>query len=199
MTETELVRAAQKGDESAFEELVRTYEKKIYHLSLRMCNNQEDALEIAQETFLSAWRGLRFFRGDSSFSTWLYRLASNAAIDFLRREGRQSALSGLSLDDESLRLDPPDAPAASPHAHLERKELRAALEMGLMALSAEHRQILLLRELQGLSYEEIAGVLDLDLGTVKSRISRAREKLRKYLIQSGNFPPPSSSKRTNEG
>lgn len=114
MTETELVRAAQKGDESAFEELVRTYEKKIYHLSLRMCNNQEDALEIAQETFLSAWRGLRFFRGDSSFSTWLYRLASNAAIDFLRREGRQSALSGLSLDDESLRLDPPDSPAASP-------------------------------------------------------------------------------------
>ena len=199
MTEIELVRAAQGGDESAFEELVRTYEKKIYHLSLRMCNNQEDALEIAQETFLSAWRGLRFFRGDSSFSTWLYRLASNAAIDFLRREGRQSALSGLSLDDESLRLDPPDSPAASPHAHLERKELRAALEMGLMALSAEHRQILLLRELQGMSYEEIAGVLDLDLGTVKSRIARAREKLRKYLIQSGNFSPPSSSKRTNEG
>ena len=194
MTETELVRAAQGGDESAFEELVRTYEKRIYHLSLRMCGNQEDALEIAQEAFLGAWRGLRFFRGDSSFSTWLYRLASNAAVDFLRREGRHSALAGLSLDDEALGLDPPDAPAASPHAQLERKELRAALEEGLMALSAEHRQILLLRELEGLSYEEIAAALDLDLGTVKSRIARARSGLRKYLVQTGNFSPASPSK-----
>jgi RNA polymerase sigma-70 factor (ECF subfamily) len=186
MTEMELVRAAQKGDDSAFEALVRTYEKKVYHLALRMCGNQEDAYEIAQEAFLSAWKGLTFFRGESSFSTWLYRLASNAAIDFLRREKRQSSPGDFSLDDEETYIEPPD-PSPTPQQHAEATELRAALAEGLNKLSPEHRQVLLLRELQGLSYEEIADALDLDLGTVKSRIARAREKLRKYLLMSGNF------------
>ena len=186
MTELELVHAAQKGDDSAFEELVRTYEKKVYHLALRMCGNQDDAYEIAQEAFLSAWKGLKFFRGESSFSTWLYRLTSNAAIDFLRREKRQSGPSDFSLDDEETYIEPVD-PAPTPQRHAEAKELREALAQGLEKLSPEHRQVLLLRELQGLSYEEISDALDLDLGTVKSRIARAREKLRNYLLRSGNF------------
>jgi len=186
MTELELVRAAQKGDDSAFEELVRTYEKKVYHLALRMCGSQEDAYEIAQEAFLSAWKGLKFFRGESSFSTWLYRLTSNAAIDFLRRDKRQSGPGEISLDDEETYIEPTD-PRPTPQQHAERAEVRQALAEGLNKLSPEHRQVLLLRELQGLSYEEIAEVLELDLGTVKSRIARAREKLRKYLLRSGNF------------
>lgn len=186
MTERELVQAARKGDDHAFEELVRTYEKKVYHLALRMCGNQEDAYEVAQEAFLSAWRGMKFFRGDSSFSTWLYRLTSNAAIDFMRRERRQNAPENLSLDDEETYAEPADT-APSPHQQAEKAELRQALIDGLRTLSAEHRQVLLLRELQGLTYEEIAQSLELDLGTVKSRIARAREKLRKYLISSGNF------------
>lgn len=185
MTEQELVLAARRGDDAAFEELVRAYEKKVYHLSLRMCGDPDDALEIAQEAFLSAWRGLKFFRGDSSFSTWLYRLTSNAAIDYLRRKRRQGEGS-VSLNDEDAFVEPPD-PGPSPQRHAENQELREALSLGLRALSAEHRQVLLLRELQGLSYEEIAGALELDLGTVKSRIARARDKLRKYLTQSGNF------------
>ena len=184
MTEKELVRAAQRGDDSAFEELVRTYEKRVYHLALRMCGNVDDAYEVAQEAFLSAWKGMRFFRGDSSFSTWLYRLTSNAAIDYLRR--RQGGSDGVSLDDEDTFLEVAD-PAPSPHQQAERLELRDALARGLGALSPEHRQVLLLRELQGLTYEEIAAALELDLGTVKSRIARAREKLRKYLVASGNF------------
>ena len=186
MTEKELVRAAQRGDDSAFEELVRTYEKRVYHLALRMCGNVDDAYEVAQEAFLSAWKGMRFFRGDSSFSTWLYRLTSNAAIDFLRRQRRQGGRDGVSLDDEDTFLEVAD-PAPSPHQQAERLELRDALARGLGALSPEHRQVLLLRELQGLTYEEIAAALELDLGTVKSRIARAREKLRKYLVASGNF------------
>ena len=186
MTEQELVRAAQRGSEDAFEELVRQYEKRVYHLALRMCGNQEDAWEISQEAFLSAWRGLRFFRGESAFSTWIYRLASNAAIDYLRRQGRQRALEGASLDDEATFSEPQD-PSPTPHQAAEQGELREHLQAGLLALSAEHRQVLLLRELQGLSYEEIGRELDLDLGTVKSRIARAREKLRKILLASGNF------------
>ena len=186
MTEKELVRAAQRGDDSAFEELVRTYEKRVYHLALRMCGNVDDAYEVAQEAFLSAWKGMRFFRGDSSFSTWLYRLTSNAAIDFLRRQRRQGGSDGVSLDDEDTFLEVAD-PAPSPHQQAERLELRDALARGLGALSPEHRQVLLLRELQDLTYEEIAAALELDLGTVKSRIARAREKLRKYLVASGNF------------
>ena len=91
-TEQEWIEAARQGDERAFAELVRTYESKVYHLALRMCGNREDALEIAQEAFLSAWRGLPFFREESSFATWLYRLTTNAAIDFLRREKRRVAV-----------------------------------------------------------------------------------------------------------
>ena len=185
MTEKELIRAAGRGDEGAFEELVRAYEKRVYHLALRMCGNEEDAYEVAQEAFLGAWKGLRFFRGESSFSTWLYRLTSNAAIDFLRRQRRQGA-DGPSLDDEDTFVEVAD-PSPSPHQQAETLELRQALVQGLDTLSPEHRQVLLLRELQGLSYEEIAACLELDLGTVKSRIARAREKLRKYLLSSGNF------------
>ena len=186
MTEQQLLQAARRGREDAFEELVRLYEKRVYHLALRMCGNVDDAYEVAQEAFLSAWKGMRFFRGDSSFSTWLYRLTSNAAIDFLRRQRRQGGSDGVSLDDEDTFLEVAD-PAPSPHQQAERLELRDALARGLGALSPEHRQVLLLRELQGLTYEEIAAALELDLGTVKSRIARAREKLRKYLVASGNF------------
>ena len=185
MTEQQLLQAARRGREDAFEELVRLYEKRVYHLALRMCGNAEDAYEIAQEAFLSVWKGLRFFRGESSFSTWLYRLTSNAAIDFLRRQRRQGA-DGPSLDDEDTFVEVAD-PSPSPHQQAETLELRQALVQGLNTLSPEHRQVLLLRELQGLSYEEIAACLELDLGTVKSRIARAREKLRKYLLSSGNF------------
>ncbi len=184
MTEQELVRMAAQGDQEAFASLVRQYENKVYHLALRMCGNREDALDVAQEAFLSAWKGLPSFRGEAGFSTWLYRLASNAAVDHLRRARRQR--EGPSLDSGEAGLDVPDT-GPGPQEAAEATELRSAVAAGLGALSEDHRQVLVLREIQGLSYEEIAGILALDLGTVKSRIARARGALRKILLKSGNL------------
>ena len=194
MTEQELVRAAAGGDTEAFERLVETYENKIYTLALRMSGSPDDAGDIAQEAFLAAWRGLPSFRGEANFATWLYRLASNAAIDYLRRQRKQRG--ELSLDDEELGLDAVDA-GPGPQDAAEGEEVRSAVAAGLGALSEGHRQVLVLRELQGLSYEEIAAVLAVDLGTVKSRISRARSALRKILLESGNLSGylPSNQKK----
>lgn len=195
--EQQWVDAARRGDESAFESLVHLYEKRVFALAVRMCGNQEDAAEAAQEAFLAAWQGLRFFRGDSSFSTWLYRLTSNACVDLLRREGRHRSAAGPSLDDEELNRDVPDT-APSPQEEAERRELRTQIEEGLRALSPEHRQVLVLREMHQLSYDEIADTLDLDVGTVKSRISRGRKQLRNFLLTKGNFLAAPPSKGTGK-
>ena len=195
--EHQLVMAAKGGDEEAFAALVRLYEKRVFALAVRMCGSREDAAEAAQEAFLAAWQGLAFFRGDSSFSTWLYRLASNACVDLLRRESCHRTAAGLSLDDEELNLDVPD-PARSPQDEAERREMREEIERGLASLSPEHREVLVLREIHQLSYDEIAETLDLDVGTVKSRISRGRKQLRKFLLKSGNFSPPPASKGTEK-
>lgn len=184
MTERELVRAAAGGDTEAFERLVRTYENKIYSLAFRMCGSSEEASDIAQEAFLAAWRGLPAFRGESGFATWLYRLTSNAAIDYLRRQKKQRG--DMSLDDEELGLDAVDT-GPGPQDAAEQMEVQSAVAEGLRQLGEGHRQVLVLREIQGLSYEEIADVLQVDLGTVKSRISRARSALRKILLDSGNL------------
>ena len=193
--EQRLVDAARNGDVSAFEELVRRYEKRVLALTNRMCRNPEDAAAAAQEAFISAWQGLKFFRGDSSFSTWLYRLASNACVDLLRREGRHQPAAGPSRHDEEAKVDIADT-AATPHEAAEQQELRELIEEGLQSLSPDHRQVLILREMHQLSYDEIAQSLDIDVGTVKSRISRARKQLRNFLIASGNFSPPASSNQT---
>lgn len=194
ISEQDLVKAARSGDIDAFETLVRRYEKRIYALTLRMCGNASDAQEAAQEAFLSAWQSLPFFRGDSSFATWLYRLASNASVDILRREKRQKAVS---LDDDDLNLDIPDA-RLTPHEEAERQELREHIETGLRELPDEYRAVLVLRELHQLSYQEISDTLDIDVGTVKSRINRGRKKLCAFLVAHGNFFSAAPSKKARE-
>ena len=189
--------AARQGDQAAFEQLVRLYEKRVFALTLRMCRNPEDAAEAAQEAFLSAWQGLAFFRGESSFATWLYRLASNACVDLLRREGRHQAAAGPSLNDEEAPLDVADG-TPGPQEAAERRELREQIEEGLRALTPEHRQVLLLREMHQLSYDEIADTLELDVGTVKSRISRGRKQLRNFLLKTGNFSAAPASKESGK-
>ena len=195
MTESELVQAAQSGDQSAFAQLVTANQAMVYSLTYRMTGNPEDAADLTQEAFLNAWRSLGTFGGQSAFSTWIYRLASNACIDFLRREKRRSSLSMTLEDDdeEDRQADLPDD-RWSPQRALERKEAQEAVRQGLAALSSEHREVLILRELEGLSYAEIAHALGLEEGTVKSRIARARLSLREFLLKSGNFfDPPSSN------
>lgn len=193
MNERELIARLQKRDETAFEELLRQYEKKVYTLCFRMCGNSEDAEEAAQDTFLALWRGIDRFRQESSLSTWIYRLASNACIDLLRRRKKQG--SSLSLDDEGLFLDAVD-PAPRPQDAVEHREAQKLLQEGLSALPEEYRKVLILREIEGLSYTEIAESASLELGTVKSRISRGRVLLRNFLSGSGNFFEIASSKVT---
>ena len=199
MTERELVARAQKGDTDAFEQLMLDSQDRVYTLCLRMTGDREDALDLAQEAFLNAWRGLPAFQGNSSFSTWVYRLASNACIDFLRkRRRRQDREDPRSLDDGEAPLPEPVDPRGTPEEELERGELRRAVERGLQALPEHHRQVLIMRELSGLSYQEIGETLGLDLGTVKSRIARARLALKKFLVQEGNFFDRPPSKETEQ-
>lgn len=188
MEEKELTARARAGDEAAFAALMEANQGRVYNLILRMTGSPEDALELSQEAFLNAWRGLKNFHGESSFSTWVYRLASNVCIDFLRREKRRRSISmTVSLDDEEEhQAELPDE-RYSPERACERGETRDAVRKALGELSEEHRQVLIMRELQGMSYAEIGEILDVEIGTVKSRISRARLALRKILVKSGNF------------
>ena len=193
MDERELIARLQKRDEAAFEELIRQYEKKVYTLCFRMCSSSEDAEEAAQDAFLALWRGIDRFRQESSLSTWIYRLATNACIDTLRRRKKQSG--SVSLDDEELFVDAVDT-SPQPQETVEYREAQKLLQEGLSALPEEYRKVLILREIEGLSYTEIAECASLELGTVKSRISRGRSLLRNFLSGNGNFFEIASSKVT---
>lgn len=197
MTREEELRTVESvlgGDVNAFETLVLSYEKNVYNLALRMVKNPEDASDMAQEAFIRAYNSLASFRGESKFSVWLYRIVSNVCLDFLRSRSRHPTVS-LSVENdegEETELDIPDE-SQSPEALLERRLTRDSVRRGLDALSEEYRQILLLREIQGLSYDEIAETLSMELGTVKSRIFRARKKLCDFLLRDGNIPAVRSS------
>jgi RNA polymerase sigma-70 factor (ECF subfamily) len=187
--EKAVIALAQDGDIAAFERLVRLYETRVYTLALRMTGEPSDAFDVSQDAFLRLHGSIGSYRGESAFSTWLYRLTTNVALDFLRkrkrRANREVPLSALGGGEASpTEIPDPDTPERA----LERSTLREALQEALDSLTHEHRQILLLREIGGLSYEEIAAALDLEPGTVKSRLARAREQMRQKLINSGNIP-----------
>lgn len=191
MDELRAIAQAKRGDADAFAFLVETYETSVYRLALRMCGNAHDAEEVAQEAFVAAWKGLPAFRGESKFSSWLYQLTTNAAIDFLRREKRHR--TATPIEDE-----PEPATPDTPQQALEESEVRHALQQALDTLTPEHREIFLLRQMRQLSYEEIGRLLGLESGTVKSRLSRAKKQLREILTQKGNLFAPSSVIKSGE-
>ena len=198
--EAAIVRKVLGGDANAFETLVLEYEKNVYNIALRMTGNSEDAADMTQEAFIKAYNSLQSFRGDSKFSVWLYRIVSNVCLDFLRSKNRRPTVS-LSVEDddgEDAQLDVADE-SQSPELLLDRKLTRDSVRRGLDSLPPDYRQILLLREIQGLSYDEIAQALSLEVGTVKSRIFRARKRLCTFLIDDGNISDFSSSRKMKGG
>ena len=178
--ERNIVHRAQKGDAEAFGQLVEAYQGQVYRLTLRMGLSPADAEEAAQEAFLAAWKGLPRFRGDSRFSTWLYQLATHAAIDLIRREKKHQNNTDI---EDAVLVDG----AASPQETVEKQETADAVQAALQALSPQAREILLLRYQAELGYEEIGTVLGLPNGTVKSRINRAKAQLKEELLRRGNF------------
>lgn len=185
------------GDVNEYEKLVLEYQKNVYNLALRMTGDAEDAADMAQEAFIKAYNSLASYRGDSRFSVWLYRIVSNVCLDFLRARKRRQTVSLSVVDDEGeeTELEISDE-SASPEKLLERSMTRDAVRRGLQELTPEYRQILILRELQGMSYDEIAETLGLESGTVKSRIFRARKKLCSFLVRDGNISGVDTSSYT---
>lgn len=185
--ENEIIRSVLRGNVNDFEKLVTAYEKNVYSLALRMVGDPEDAADMTQETFIKAYRSLSSFRGDSKFSSWLYRIASNVCLDFLRSRSRHPQVS-LSSSDEDGRttFELPDM-SRNPEEQLMKKLSMEAVRRGLEQLPEQQRQILVLRELGGLSYAELARILGIEEGTVKSRIFRARKRLCALLLRDGNI------------
>lgn len=176
--ERELVRRARRGDREAFGALVARYQQRVIGVARALVHNPDDAVELAQETFIRAFQNLRTFEGRSSFSTWLYRIASNLAIDWRRRETRYPVAHGEEAENELRKI--PSGQGDSFGA-VARDELGQRVREALKQLTPEHRQVILLREMEGLSYEEISDILDCPKGTVMSRLHYARSHLRSLL------------------
>lgn len=195
VSEKKIIEKVLGGDANAFEELVLKYEKTVYNLALRMVGDRDDASDMTQEAFIKAYGSLSSFRGDSKFSVWIYRITTNVCLDFLRSKSRkqQVSLTVSDDDDEDAQLDIPD-PSSDPEQQLMQKMSMQSVEEGLKTLPDKQRQILVMRELGGMSYAEIGKALSLEEGTVKSRIFRARKRLCTFLLDSGNIPDSLASK-----
>lgn len=178
-----LVSRCQAGDYDAYDELVTRYRGKIYAMIYNMIRNDADAWDLAQEAFIKAWKALPKFKADSEFYTWLYRIAHNTTYDFLRKKSNKV---GKDEFDDGIRRDMVDAPttpreASAPDEQAERTDLRRTLDAALEKLSPDHREVILMKEVEGLQYNEIAERIDVSIGTVMSRIFYARKKLQESL------------------
>lgn len=178
-----LVQRAQQGDETAYDELVRRYQERVYATIYHMTANHEDAADLAQETFIKGFQALKSFKGDSSFYTWVYRIAVNKTINFLKARKNKTHLS---LNDLDLNAENnPDMVALvsekTPRRDAGLNELQEKLNAAMLKLSPDHRLVVTLHDVQGLPHEEIANIMDCNIGTVRSRLFYARQQLQAYL------------------
>lgn len=185
-SDQELARKAKGGQLSAFDELVLKYRKNVYAIAFRMTRNHSDADDLAQETFLRAYQALDSYKPGFEFRTWLYRIAVNASINHLKRKGRRVEMS---LEDNAGLDVAASTSSYNPGTGIEEKELREKIETAIQHLPLKLRSVFLLRTFEDLTYEEIAHVLNISKGTVMSRLSRARERLktmlREYIEETG--------------
>ena len=173
-----LLRRACKGDVQAFEELMQSHESRIYAIALRMMGNREDAQDCAQEAMVRIYRAMGSFKGQSALATWIYRITMNTCLDELRRRKARKVTSLDSLVDNGWS---PTDTGDTPEEHGLRVEKQTALNQAIQSLPDDMRAAIILRDVKGYSYDEIASILDANVGTIKSRISRGREKLREIL------------------
>jgi RNA polymerase sigma-70 factor (ECF subfamily) len=181
--EIELVNRARKGDLAAYDDLVRRYQERIYATIYHMTSNHEDANDLAQEAFIKAFQALRSFKGGSSFYTWVYRIAVNKTINFLKQRKQKMHMS---LDDLDFNAEhDPDLVALisdkTPRREVGLAELQGKLNSAMQKLSEPHRLVVTLHDVQGLSHEEIAKIMDCNIGTVRSRLFYARQQMQAYL------------------
>lgn len=191
LADEELVRRAQADDDRAFGELVSRYETKVFSLALKMVRNPEDAEDVLQDTFLRAYRGIKSFKGNSTFSTWIYRITANSALMRLRKK----QLPTVSIEDADERETPVNIADWSPGPveQLLSQELQRVMDEAIEALPAEFRQVFVLRDIEEMSNAEAAEILDLSVAAVKSRLHRARLKVRNRLA--GYFSENQKPKR----
>ena len=185
VSELDLVKQCQAGDPEAFDQLVGRYRTRVFGMIYNMVHNEQDAWDLAQDSFLKAWKSIGRFRSQSSFYTWLYRIVTNVTIDWLRK--KQVKGSGAEFDDaiQLKDIDPasrtvPKADAL-PHQRMEQREIRARIDDAIAQLSPEHRAVILMKETEDMQYHEIAEALGCSIGTVMSRLFYARKKLQNSL------------------
>jgi len=185
------VRRLQANEDAAYDELVRTYNSSIYHVAYRMLGDSAEACDVVQDIFLKVFRNIRTFRGDSSLRTWIFRIGISEILNRLRWWKRRNRMSTVSMDDDrngnGKGICIPDS-APSPYQSLASKEEELAIQQALGHLSRDHRSIVVLRDIEGFSYIEIAEILDVSVGTVKSRLARARSDMKKSLIRYLSIP-----------
>src|ERR1700736_451385 len=185
VSELDLVKQCQAGQTEAFDQLVNRYRSRVFAMIYNMVHNEQDAWDLAQDSFVKAWKSIKRFRGQSSFYTWIYRIVMNVTIDWLRKK---RVKAGEAEFDDSIQLKDVDPasktlprPDALPSENLEQREIRTEIDNAIAQLSPEHRAVILMKEIEGMQYHEIAETLGCSIGTVMSRLFYARKKLQNLL------------------
>jgi len=179
--DSHLIKRFEEGDGSAFEELFMKYQSKVFNTCYRMLGNYQDASDMAQEVFIRAYKSLRGFRGDSRFYTWLYRITMNSCLNKLKSQKPTLSFGDYDISQEHVRQTLGSSPDRGPLKRLEDKELQRYVQNGINSLSDKYRSAIVLRDIQGLRYQEIAEILGCSLEAIRSCLYRARQKLRKEL------------------